>query len=164
MRIGHGYDVHKLIAGNGIILGGVPIACDYALVAHSDGDVVIHALCDALLGAAALGDIGQHFPDDQAVNKDRDSQIFLHTVFSLIQQAGYRVGNIDVSIIAQAPQLKTYLPLMQIQLANSLQTTIKNINLKATTTEGLGFIGQKQGIAVHAVVLLIANKTSRGND
>ena len=163
MRIGHGYDVHKLITGTGIVLGGVKISCDYALEAHSDGDVVIHALCDALLGAAALGDIGQHFPDDKDENKKRDSQIFLRSIFSLLTQHGYRINNVDVSIIAQVPKLRPHLSDMQTNIAACLQTLAKNINLKATTTEGLGFIGRKEGIAVHAVTLLVENNNSQEN-
>jgi len=157
MRIGHGYDVHQLIAGQGIVLGGVQIPCAYQLIAHSDGDVVIHALCDALLGAAALGDIGQHFPDDHVSSKDRNSMTFLQAIFALIKEAGYCIGNADISIIAQVPKLKIYLDAMQKNIAACLETESRNINLKATTNEGLGFIGRKEGIAVHAVVLLAKN-------
>ena len=155
MRIGHGYDIHRLEVGNGIILGGVSIACSYALIAHSDGDVVLHALCDALLGAAALGDIGQHFPDDANVNKNRDSRVFLQHIFSLITKRGYEIGNVDISIVAETPKLKEYLAAMRDNIASCLQTSIENINLKATTNESLDAVGMKQGIAAHAVVLLV---------
>ncbi len=157
MRIGHGYDIHRIVEGNGIVLGGVAIPCDYALVAHSDGDVVLHALCDALLGAAALGDIGQHFPDDDDANKNCDSQLFLRHIFSLIIDQGYCIGNVDISIIAEAPKLKKYLSAMRYNIATCLQTTVDNINLKATTNEGLDALGKQQGIAAHAVVLLADN-------
>lgn len=155
MRIGHGYDIHRMVEGDGIVLGGVPIACDYKLVAHSDGDVVLHALCDALLGAASLGDIGQHFPDDDKRNANCSSQVFLQHIFSLVTERGYLIGNVDISIIAEAPTLKKHLATMRDNIAICLQTAIENINLKATTNEGLDALGEKRGIAAHAVVLLI---------
>jgi 2-C-methyl-D-erythritol 2,4-cyclodiphosphate synthase len=154
MRIGHGYDVHEYIPGDSMVLGGVKVDADYAIKAHSDGDVVIHAVCDALLGAAGLGDIGHFFPDTDAQNADRPSSEFLAQIFSRLQQKNYRLGNLDVTIIAQAPKMKPHLPAMQKNLSKILQANDNDVNLKATTTEGLGYIGKKQGIAVHAVCLI----------
>jgi 2-C-methyl-D-erythritol 2,4-cyclodiphosphate synthase len=154
MRIGHGYDVHELIPGEFVMLGGVKIPCNYAIKAHSDGDVVIHALCDALLGAAGLGDIGHFYPDTAAENAGRDSSEFLQEIFQKLQSLGYQLSNADITIVAQTPKLKDHLPAMRKHLAKILQTHDNTINLKATTTEGLGYIGEKRGIATHAVVLL----------
>ncbi len=158
MRIGHGYDVHKVIKGNGMVLGGVAIDCQLAIVAHSDGDLVLHALMDALLGACGLGDIGEHFPDSDPQYKDISSLTLLQQVMSKIAQLGYQVGNIDMTVIAQQPKLKPYKTLMQQTIANALAVTIDAVNIKATTTEGLGFTGRQEGIACHAVVLLVDQK------
>jgi 2-C-methyl-D-erythritol 2,4-cyclodiphosphate synthase len=153
-RIGHGYDVHSFTEGDGIKLGGVVIPCNYALVAHSDGDVVIHALSDALLGAMGLGDIGMRFPDTDAGNENRDSREFLQHMKSLMDTASYRLGNADVTIIAQTPRMAPHTQAMKEIIASDLMTEISCVNIKATTTEKLGFIGREEGIAVHAVVLL----------
>ena len=154
IRIGHGYDVHAYTAGDGIRLGGIDIACDKAIVAHSDGDVLIHALCDALLGALGRGDIGRMFPDDDARHRDRDSREFLQQVNDLVAADGYRLGNADVTVIAQAPKLSPHIDAMRAELVQTLGCDIACLNIKATTTEKLGFIGREQGIAAAAVVLL----------
>lgn len=157
-KIGHGYDVHALTAGDGLILGGVSIPCDYSLVAYSDGDVVIHALCDALLGAMGLGDIGMRFPDTDAGNQNRDSREFLHHMKSLMDVASYRLGNADVTIVAQTPKMAPHTLAMKEIIAGDLKVKSTRVNIKATTTEKLGFIGREEGIAVHAVVLLEQSK------
>ena len=154
MRIGHGYDVHRFGEGDHLMLGGVRIDFDQGFVAHSDGDVAIHALCDALLGAAALGDIGQHFPDTSAEFAEIDSRVLLRRVVNLLGEKGFSVGNVDLTIVAQAPKLAPHIPAMRESLATDLQVAVDRVNVKATTTEGLGFTGQGEGIAVHAVVLL----------
>ena len=157
MRIGHGYDIHRFEdkpSKTTITLGGVQISYERGLVAHSDGDVVIHAICDALLGACALGDIGKHFPDTAAENKNKDSREFLRNIMQKVQAKGYIVANVDVSIIAQAPKLAPHILHMQELLAQELQISIDQVNVKATTNEGLDAIGKKEGIAVHAVALL----------
>jgi 2-C-methyl-D-erythritol 2,4-cyclodiphosphate synthase len=155
MRIGHGYDVHRFCAGRKLILGGVEIPSEFGLEAHSDGDVAIHALCDALLGAAALGDIGRHFSDQQSEFKNIDSRILLRHVYDLITQKGYQVGNIDLTIVAQAPKLAPYIHTMCERLAEDLKIDLSQVNIKATTTEKLGFAGRKEGIAAYAVALII---------
>ncbi len=154
MRIGHGYDVHAFTGGDHIVLGGVRIAHSHTFAAHSDGDVLIHALCDALLGAAALGDIGRHFPDTSAEFENIDSRILLRHVVSLLQEQGYTLGNADMTIIAQAPKLAPHTESMRTNLAADLQAELDQVNVKATTTEKLGFAGREEGIAAHAVVLL----------
>lgn len=154
MRIGHGYDVHRFGAGNAITLGGVSIAFERGLEAHSDGDVLIHALCDALLGAIAGGDIGGHFPDSDPVNAGIDSRVLLRRVFELVAQAGYHLGNADLTIVAQAPKMAPHIEAMRKNLAADLKASVELVNVKATTTEGLGAIGRGEGIAAHAVVLL----------
>lgn len=158
-RIGHGYDVHRFIDGDHIMLAGVKIDFDRAFEAHSDGDVLLHAVCDALLGASALGDIGQHFPDTDAAYKNIDSRKLLKQVATLVAGKGYQLGNLDVTVIAQAPKLAPYIEQMRDNLSQDLATDLKanlnSINVKATTTEGLGFTGEKKGIAVHAVCLLM---------
>jgi 2-C-methyl-D-erythritol 2,4-cyclodiphosphate synthase len=154
IRIGHGYDVHALAEGNGLVLGGVTISCDYCFIAHSDGDVLIHALCDALLGAMGKGDIGFHFSDMDAANKNRDSREFLRVVRSLMTEEHYRLVNADVTIIAQSPKMAPHIDSMKQKLALDLDADLSQLNIKATTTEKLGFAGRKEGIAVHAVVLL----------
>lgn len=154
MRIGHGYDVHAFTEGDHIVLGGISIPHSHAFAAHSDGDVLIHALCDALLGALALGDIGRHFPDTSAEFENIDSRILLRHVMGLVREQGYRLGNADMTIIAQAPKLSPHVEAMRVNLAADLQAELGQVNVKATTTEKLGFAGRKEGIAAHAVVLL----------
>ncbi len=154
MRIGHGYDAHTFATARPLILGGVTVPYELGLAAHSDGDAVIHALCDALLGAAALGDIGKHFPDTAKEFKNIDSRILLRKVQSLLVEKKLKLINADITIQAQAPKLAAYIPAMRENLAADLHTAVDNINIKATTTEGMGFIGRKEGIAVHAVALL----------
>jgi len=155
MRVGHGYDVHRFGEGDHLMLGGVHISFTQGFVAHSDGDVAIHALCDALLGAAALGDIGRHFPDNSAEFKDIDSRILLRKVMALLTEKDFAVGNVDVTIIAQAPKMAPHIDAMREILAADIGLEVGQVNVKATTTEGLGFTGQGEGIATHAVVLLM---------
>lgn len=157
-RIGHGYDLHCLIPGESLTLGSVKIPCAFQIVAHSDGDVVLHAICDALLGAIAQGDIGQHFSDTDMNNAKRDSREFLRYCWQLVQTAGYQLSNIDVTIIAQAPKIAPYVLAMRTAIAEELATAIMNISVKATTNEGVDAIGRKEAIAVHAVVLLEREK------
>jgi 2-C-methyl-D-erythritol 2,4-cyclodiphosphate synthase len=154
MRVGHGYDVHRFKAGRKLILGGVEITYELGLEAHSDGDVAIHALCDALLGAAALGDIGRHFSDQNTEFKDIDSRILLRRVYDLITQKGYQISNFDITIVAQAPKLAPYIDTMRDRLAADLKINPSQANVKATTTEKLGFSGRKEGIAAYAVVCI----------
>jgi len=149
-----GYDVHRFKDGGDVILGGVKIDYEQGLEAHSDGDVVLHALCDALLGAAALGDIGKHFPDTDPEFKGADSRVLLRHVYSILQHKGYQLVNADVTIIAQAPKMAPYIVAMCQNIADDLAVDIDCINVKATTTEKLGFEGRKEGIAVQAVVLI----------
>lgn len=156
MRIGHGYDVHRFGAGDHVVLGGVRIAHDQGLVAHSDGDVLIHALCDALLGAIGAGDIGLHFPDTDSANADIDSRILLRRVVALLHESGWRLANMDATLVAQAPRMAQYIDRMCDNLAADLGADPAQVNVKATTTEGLGFTGRGEGIAAHAVVLLEA--------
>jgi len=153
-RIGHGYDVHAFGEGTEVILGGVRIAHDRGLVAHSDGDVLIHALCDALLGALALGDIGTHFPDSDPGLGGVDSRILLRDVIRRVREAGYAVNNADLTAVAQAPRLGPHIPAMRGHLAGDLEVETARVSIKATTTERLGFVGREEGIAAHAVVLL----------
>lgn len=155
MRIGHGYDVHRFGEGNFITLGGVQIPHTSGLVAHSDGDVVLHALADALLGAVALGDIGKHFPDTDPQFKGADSRALLRHVLGLVRQKGFKVGNVDATIIAQAPRMAPHIDAMRRVIAEDLQVELDQVNVKATTTERLGFVGREEGIAVHAVALLL---------
>ena len=155
MRIGQGYDAHKFKDGGKLILGGVEISYKKGMEAHSDGDVVIHALCDALLGAMALGDIGNHFPDTDDSYKGIDSRILLREVMEKIRQGGMKLGNADITIIAQAPKLAPHIHKMREIIADDMSTAINNVNVKATTTEKMGFTGREEGIAVSAVVLLI---------
>ncbi len=154
IRIGHGYDVHAYTDGDGFRLGGVWIDCDRGVLAHSDGDVLIHALCDALLGALGRGDIGQRFPDSDARNRNRDSREFLRDLGRQLADDGYRLGNADITVIAQSPKLAPQLPAMRAALADALECDSARINVKATTTERLGFIGREEGIAAAAVALL----------
>lgn len=154
MRIGHGYDVHRLVPDRALILGGVNIPWELGLDGHSDADVLLHAVMDALLGAAALGDIGRHFPDTDPTYKGISSMKLLETVAEKINAAGYRVGNVDVTMIAQKPKLKDHIPQMQKNIAAALHTEESRINVKATTEEHLGFTGTGEGMACHAVCLL----------
>ncbi len=155
MRIGQGFDAHRFSETGRLVLGGVEIPFAKGMEAHSDGDVVLHALCDAILGALALGDIGQHFPDSSETYKGIDSRVLLRRVMVLMQQRQYRIQNIDITIIAQAPKLAPHLPAMREVLAADLETDKDNVSLKATTTEHMGFTGRGEGIASLAVVLLI---------
>lgn len=154
MRIGHGYDVHRLVPERKLILGGIEIPYELGLLGHSDADVLTHALMDALLGAAALGDIGGHFPDNDPKYEGADSIALLGEVIVLIAQAGYRVENIDCTVLAQRPKLKPFIPAMRRRLAEAMGTDMSAVSVKATTEEGLGFTGEGLGIAAHAVVLL----------
>lgn len=154
MRIGHGYDVHRLVPDRALILGGVTIPYELGLLGHSDADVLLHAVSDALLGAAALGDIGVHFPDTDPAYKGADSLKLLAVVAEKIDAAGYRVGNIDVTMIAQKPKLKDYIPQMRKNIADCLGVGVETVNVKATTEEHLGFTGDGSGMACHAVCLL----------
>ncbi|MEI8208711.1 MAG: 2-C-methyl-D-erythritol 2,4-cyclodiphosphate synthase [Methylococcales bacterium] len=154
IRVGMGYDVHRFKDGGDVILGGVKIPYEQGLEAHSDGDVVLHALCDALLGAAALGDIGKHFPDTDPEFKGADSRVLLRYVYQIVQEKGYLLVNADITIIAQAPKMAPYIVAMCANIAEDLKVAIDCINVKATTTEKLGFEGRKEGIAVQAVVLI----------
>ena len=154
MRIGHGYDVHKLVEGRDLILGGVKIDYEKGLLGHSDADVLLHAVSDALLGAAGLGDIGRHFPDTDPQYKGADSLVLLREVYRKISEKGFRVGNIDVTMIAQKPKLKDFIPQMQENIAAAVGVTPDRVNVKATTEEKLGFTGSGEGMACHAVCLL----------
>jgi 2-C-methyl-D-erythritol 2,4-cyclodiphosphate synthase len=154
MRIGHGYDVHRFGPGDALVLGGVSIPHTRGLEAHSDGDVLIHAICDALLGATGQGDIGRHFPDTDVANLNIDSRILLCRVMNLVHQAGWVLGNLDATLIAQAPRMAPHIDQMVENLASDLSATAAQVNIKATTTEKLGFTGREEGVAAHAVVLL----------
>lgn len=154
MRIGHGYDVHRLVSGRDLILGGVKIPYALGLDGHSDADVLLHAVMDALLGAAALRDIGYHFPDTDPTYKGADSMKLLEAVGQKLTAAGYRVGNIDVTMIAQKPKLKEYIPQMTQNIARALDIPVGRVNVKATTEENLGFTGSGEGMSCHAVCLL----------
>ena len=154
MRIGHGYDVHKLVTERKLILGGVPIDSPVGLLGHSDADVLVHAVMDALLGAAAMGDIGQHFPDTDPHFKGASSMMLLARVAQMLQRSGHRVVNIDSTVLAQAPKLAPYIKMMRANIAAALMIDIDCVSVKATTEEGLGFTGSGQGIAAHAVCLI----------
>jgi len=156
MRLGHGYDVHRFTAGDGVVLGGVRIPHERALAAHSDGDVLLHAVCDALLGGAALGDIGRHFPDTDPAHQDIDSRILLRRVVARLHENGWAVANLDATLVLQAPRVAPFVDAMRDHLAADLAVSSERVNVKATTTEGLGFAGRGEGIAAHAVVLLRA--------
>lgn len=154
MRIGHCYDVHRFIEDAPLIIGGVTIPHTHGLEAHSDGDVLIHAICDALLGAAGLWDIGHHFPDNDDAFKGIDSRVLLRRVISDLSERGWCVGNVDATIVAQAPKMAPFIPQMRALLAVDMEVDVTAINIKATTTEKLGFAGRKEGIATHAVALI----------
>ncbi len=156
MRIGHGYDVHRFGVGNEIVLGGVHIPHHRGLEAHSDGDVLIHAICDALLGAIGQGDIGRHFPDTDPANAGIDSRLLLRRVAALVDEAGWELANLDATLVAQAPRMAPHIDAMRVNLAADLAAEPGRVNVKATTTEKLGFAGREEGIAAHAVVLLQA--------
>lgn len=158
-RIGHGFDVHAFMPGEFVVIGGVRVPFEYAFKAHSDGDVLIHALCDALLGAVALGDIGQHFPDTDPAYRGIDSTRLLAEVHSKVRMTGWQLVNADMTVIAQAPRLAPHIPAMRARLAEVLGVDASQINVKATTSERLGFTGRGEGIAAEAVVLLAANPT-----
>jgi len=157
MRIGHGYDVHKLVEGRRLILGGVDIPYEKGLLGHSDADVLIHAIMDALLGAAALGDIGQHFPDKDPKYSGADSRGLLRKVGGILKNEGYKIVNIDSTVLAQRPKLAPHIPAMRCNIADTLGIDVGAVSVKATTEEGLGFTGEGLGIAAHAVVLIEKN-------
>ncbi len=154
MRIGIGYDVHRLEENRKLILGGVEIPHHLGLLGHSDADVLLHAVTDALLGALALGDIGKHFPDTDARYKDQDSRLFLRLAYALVKKEGYKLGNLDCVVMAQQPKLAPHIDLMRTYLAEDLQSDLAQISIKATTTEKLGFVGKEEGIAAQAICLL----------
>jgi 2-C-methyl-D-erythritol 2,4-cyclodiphosphate synthase len=154
MRIGHGFDVHAFGGNKPLVLAGVTIEHSQGFVAHSDGDVAIHALCDAILGALCLADIGNHFPDTDNEYQNIDSRILLRYVVKLMTEKGFKLGNADITIVAQTPKISPYLLAMRTCLADDLQANIEQVNVKATTTEKLGYVGRKEGVAVHSVVLL----------
>lgn len=157
MRIGHGYDVHKLVEGRDLIVGGVKIPYEKGLLGHSDADVLLHAVSDSLLGAAAMGDIGGMFPDNDPQFLDADSLVLLRRVFERLRESGYKVINVDATIIAQRPKMKPYIPEMRMNIAAALSTTIDNISVKATTEEEMGFTGRGEGISAHCVSLIDKN-------
>ena len=157
MRIGHGYDVHKFGSDKPLLLGGVEVPYEQGLEAHSDGDVVLHAVTDALLGALGKGDIGHHFPDTDAAFAGADSALLLQQVVKMAQEQGWQLGNLDVTIVAQAPKLAPYIQAMKQRIAALFHAQDNCVNVKATTTEKLGFVGRKEGIACHAVILIKAN-------
>jgi 2-C-methyl-D-erythritol 2,4-cyclodiphosphate synthase len=154
MRIGQGFDVHQLVTGRKLIMGGVDIPFEKGLLGHSDADVLLHAICDAILGAAALGDIGKHFADTDAKYKDIDSRILLRVVAQKVTESGYKIGNVDATIIAQAPKMAPHIPQMVVNIAADLGVAQTAVNVKATTTEKLGYTGRGEGIAAQAVALL----------
>jgi 2-C-methyl-D-erythritol 2,4-cyclodiphosphate synthase len=154
MRIGHGYDVHRLVDDRKLIMGGVEIPWDKGLLGHSDADVLLHAVADALLGALAMGDIGKHFPDTDPAFKGADSMKLLEYVVGLVRERGYQVGNLDATIIAQRPKMAPHIPAMRENIARACGVEVDRINVKATTEEGLGFTGRAEGISAHAVVLM----------
>lgn len=154
-RIGHGIDVHRFGDGDSVTLAGVNIPHSHGLIAHSDGDVALHALCDAMLGALALGDIGKHFPDTDSTYKNADSRVLLRRVFALVQSKGYQIGNCDITILAERPKLAPHISLMQERIAADLVVPVDCVSIKATTTEKLGFVGRQEGVEAHAVVMLV---------
>ena len=154
MRIGHGFDAHRFGEGDSVTIGGIAIPHSHGLIAHSDGDVLIHAICDAILGAIALGDIGKHFPDNDPAFKNIDSAELLKSVMQSANNKGYVVGNLDCTVIAQAPRLGAHIPAMQTKLSGLLNAEVDAVNVKATTTEKMGYTGRGEGISAHAVVLM----------
>ena len=163
MRIGHGFDVHRFGEGDHLMIGGVAVPFDHGFVAHSDGDVLLHAVCDALLGACGLGDIGRHFPDTDPAWAGADSRALLRHVAGLAREAGYRVGNLDATVLAQAPKLAPHVATMAARIAEDLGVAAAAVNVKATTTERLGFTGRGEGIAAEAVVLLMRRDGEAAN-
>ena len=164
IRIGHGYDVHAFSPGRQLILGGVDLPCDQGLLGHSDADVLLHAAMDAILGALALGDIGAHFPDTDPMYKGADSRALLRAVREMMKERGYKLGNLDCTVIAQAPKLAPDIEQMRRNLAGDLQTELENISVKATTEEHLGFTGRREGISAHSVCLLLPIETPPSPD
>ena len=160
MRMGHGYDVQAFGEGDAVVLGGVQIPWEHGLIAHSDGDVVLHALCDALLGAAGLGDIGRHFPDTDPAFSDADSRTLVRAVVAQLDEAGWTIVNVDLTVIAQTPRLSEHIDKMRERIAADLRVVVGSVNVKATTTEKLGFVGREEGIATHAVALLTNESAS----
>ncbi len=158
MRIGQGFDVHRFGPGDTVVLGGVRIPHSHGVVAHSDGDVLLHALCDALLGAIAAGDIGRHFPDTDSRWKGADSRELLRHCMTLVRDAGFRVGNVDLTVIAERPKVAPYADDIRATVADDLGCSVRDVGLKATTSEGLGFTGRREGIAAQAVVLLLPSE------
>ena len=158
MRIGHGYDVHQLVEGRKLILGGIEIDHAKGLLGHSDADVLLHAICDAIIGALSLGDIGRHFPDTDEQYAGIDSRVLLQNVAALMKQRGFIIGNLDATVIAQQPKLASYISTMEKNIAEDLACSVEHINIKATTTEKLGFAGREEGIEAHAVVVLLTNQ------
>lgn len=154
MRIGHGYDVHKLVEGRKCIIGGVDIPSNVGLLGHSDADVLLHAISDALLGAAALGDIGKHFPPSDNAFKDADSRVLLRQVVALLKRNGFKVGNVDSTVIAEKPKMAPFIEQMRKNIAEDLEVDVSAVSVKATTEEGLGFTGEGKGIAAHAVCII----------
>ncbi len=154
-RIGNGFDVHALVAGRRLVVGGVTVPFDRGLAGHSDADVLVHAICDAILGAIGAGDIGRHFPDTDPAYKDADSRMLLRRVWQRARVAGFMLGNVDATVVAQAPRLAPYIPQMVANIAADLDAAIDQVNVKATTTEGLGFAGRGEGIAAMATVLVL---------
>ena len=155
IRIGYGYDVHKFASDRKLILGGVEIPYEYGLAGHSDADVLLHAITDALLGALALGDIGRHFPDTDTKYKNVDSRILLRNVYQMVNEKGYELGNLDATVVAQLPKLSPYVDRIREMIASDLKTEVENVSVKATTSEGLGFTGRKEGISASASVIII---------
>ena len=164
MRIGHGFDVHKFGGEGPIIIAGVRVPYEQGLLAHSDGDVVLHAATDAILGASALGDIGKLFPDTDPAYKGADSRVLLREAFRRVREKGYSIGNIDITIMAQAPKMLPHIPQMRVNIAEDLECHMDDVNVKATTTEQLGFVGRKEGIACAAVVLLVKDNSNDTNE
>jgi 2-C-methyl-D-erythritol 2,4-cyclodiphosphate synthase len=160
LRVGNGFDVHALVTGRRLVLGGVTIPFERGLAGHSDADVLLHAVCDAILGALGAGDIGMHFPDTDAAYKDADSRTLLRRVWAQAHTAGYALGNLDVTVVAQAPKLRPYVPEMVANIASDLGAALGQVSVKATTTERLGFAGRGEGIAAIATVLLVATPQS----
>jgi 2-C-methyl-D-erythritol 2,4-cyclodiphosphate synthase len=162
MRIGHGFDVHRFGDGDHLMIGGVAVPFHHGFIAHSDGDVLLHAISDALLGACALGDIGRHFPDTDPAWKGADSRMLLRRVVALVREAGYRVGNLDATLIAQAPKMAPHIAAMAATIAEDLGVDVGAVNVKATTSERLGFTGRGEGIAAEAVALLLPAENAHG--
>ena len=157
-RIGFGYDAHRLVEGRSLIIGGVRIPYHLGLMGHSDADVLTHAIIDAILGALARGDIGQHFPDSDPAYKDMESLLMLEKIVEWVKADGFKINNLDTTIVAERPKMASYLPTMRERVAETLDASLDQINIKATTTEGMGFCGRQEGIAAYAVISLVGNK------